>query len=431
MISNFIKKIKKNQKILVAYSGGLDSTVLLYQLIPFIIKKPFLQIRAIHINHQINPESEKWMKHCKKICKKFLITLIIKKINIKKKNNFQENARKLRYQIIKKNMIKNEILVTGHHLNDQCETLFLSLKRSKGVYGLSGIPYINSVNKNKIIIRPLLKIYKTKIKNWAIKNNIHWINDNSNLNNKYDRNFIRNKIINKIQKKWPYFIQNCTRSMKFCYQQEISINYFLEKIIFKNTLFNDSIKIKIFYKYPQEIQKLLIRKWLFINTNQKISYKENKNIYNKMIVLKNNINQKINIKNITIQKYKKKIFYIPKYKNIKNKIIFWYNYQKPLKLPEKMGFLIQDQYGTLLPKPKKLDLINIRFQLDKKVYLNNKNIKKKNIFQENKILPWNRNRIPFLFYNNKLISILGMQNIDNIKSHTIKTWRISWINLIS
>ncbi|CAL4318757.1 tRNA(Ile)-lysidine synthase [Buchnera aphidicola (Pterocallis alni)] len=430
MIENFIQKIKKNQKILVAYSGGLDSTVLLYQLIPFTMQYPFIQLRSIHINHQNHLLSNNWSKHCKKICKKNNIPISIYTINFKNQKNFQSTARKIRYNTIKKHLHPNEILVTGHHINDQIETFFLSLKRKSGPMGVSGIKKNSIFYKKHVIIRPLINYTKNQIKKWAKLHNISWIEDDSNTNNKYERNFIRNNIINPIQKKWPFFIKNCISSMKFCANQEKSLNFFLDSYLEKYVQYNHSIQIDTIKKFIKEIQILVIRRWILLYSNNIISYKITQNIYQNILHNQNsNINKKIIFNNYQIFCYKNYIFQIPIYKNIKNTILFWNNCKQPLKLPENLGIITQNKYGTKIPKPKKNDLVNIRFQCNKKVLIHQKYTKSiKNIWQENKILPWYRNKIPLLFYNNKLICIIGLINIYTIQKNNTNYWTISWIN---
>ncbi|QCI25885.1 tRNA lysidine(34) synthetase TilS [Buchnera aphidicola] len=429
MIHQFIKNIPKKTKILISYSGGLDSTVLLHKLLPFRKKYPFLRLRAIHINHQINKHSRNWVIHCQNTCQKNNIELIVQKIQFKTKNNFQNNARELRYKIILHKILPNEILVTGHHSNDQCETLFLSLKRGSGITGLSGIKYQSNLSKKIKIIRPLLKYQKQQLQSWAIKNHLHWIEDNSNFTNKYDRNFIRNTILSKIQKKWPFFIKNCNRSMKLFYQQEKSHNYFLDNIINQTSVMKNDLNIKKICIYPTEIWKLLIRRWIILNMKNTISYTDTKNIY-KMVINQNKyITYKINTQNINITKYKNKIFYLPEYPKIKNQILFWHDYTTPLKLPQNLGYITQSKYGTSVPKPKKFELINIRFQINKIIHIHNIKKRRKNIWNENKITPWNRNRIPCLFYDNTLIAIMGVLIIPQTKK--INTWKISWINYVT
>ncbi len=137
LIENIIKNlINKYKNFLVGYSGGVDSTVLLYSLNKF---KKYINIRAIHINHNILYISKKWEKKCIKFCKINKIHLIKKNIYIKNKSNLEHKLRIKRYKIYKKYIKKNEILLTAHHKNDQIETIFLSLKRGCGIKGLIGI----------------------------------------------------------------------------------------------------------------------------------------------------------------------------------------------------------------------------------------------------------------------------------------------------
>ncbi|WP_169780398.1 tRNA lysidine(34) synthetase TilS, partial [Enterobacteriaceae endosymbiont of Donacia piscatrix] len=157
LIKKKIQSILFNFKnILLAYSGGIDSTVLLYNLVKLRKKYPLI-IRAIHINHNLNKKSNDWVKFCFSQCKKLNVLFIHKNIYINKKSNIEEYARKKRHQIFKKIIKNNEILVTAHNLDEQCETFFLSLKRGSGPKGLSGMSTIKIVNNFKIL-RPFLKI---------------------------------------------------------------------------------------------------------------------------------------------------------------------------------------------------------------------------------------------------------------------------------
>ncbi|CAL4318856.1 tRNA lysidine(34) synthetase TilS [Buchnera aphidicola] len=435
MIKNFINSIKKYQKILLSYSGGLDSTVLLYQLLKFTNKYPFIKIRAIYIDHQINPQSDIWNQHCKQVCKKKKIEFISKKIKIQNQKNIQSIARKLRYQAIKESILPEEILVTGHHLNDQCENLFLSLKRGSGLNGISGISYVSIFHKKQNIIRPLLPYSKIELKNWAVLNKIKWIEDDSNLCDKYDRNFIRNKIIYKIQKKWPFFIKNCFKSMKICKNEIKSLNEFLDTMLKKYSTFNNILHTKIFKNIKTNTKILLIRRWIYLYQKIIISYKKTQEIYQFLINHDNEkTKHKVNIQNFQINKYKNQLFQIPINPSIKNLILFWKESNKPLKLPQELGNINQDPNGTKIIHPKKNDLVNIRFQTEKKILIHEKYKKKiKIIWQENNIPPWMRNKIPCLFYNNELVSILGILVLPKYQYNNSKKkyWKISWSNYIT
>lgn len=230
MLTN-LKDILNNTKILLAFSGGIDSTFLLHQLLK-LQQDHFINLmfRAIHINHQLSPYSIEWSNYCKTICKKYNVHLTVKKIFITTYNNgIEESARLHRYNTIYKNLKEKEVIATGHNLNDQCETLLLALKRASGITGLSSMTYESYTKHNIKIIRPLLNITRTTIYQWMKKNKLNWIEDESNYNTNYDRNFLRHKIIPLLKNRWPFFENNCSKSANILNSEKNALNIIIKK----------------------------------------------------------------------------------------------------------------------------------------------------------------------------------------------------------
>ncbi len=199
LLSDIEKQLKKAtaQAFLIALSGGLDSTVLLSLFAKLRQKRPHLpplSVRAIHIHHGLSPNADSWAKHCQDLCDQFQIPLIIERVQVDKTNGIEAGAREARYQAIKKHLQTQEILVTAHHLNDQTETFFLALKRGSGLKGLGAMQQ-QSVLFGMPILRPLLGFTRTQLENYAQKEKLNWITDESNEDNRYDRNFLRNEIL--------------------------------------------------------------------------------------------------------------------------------------------------------------------------------------------------------------------------------------------
>ena len=142
---------KKYKEILVAYSGGIDSTALLYLANKF-SKKHNKNIKAIHVNHNINIKSKNWEKHCQVFCNSLNIPLIIKSINIdiKPGQSLEERAREERYKAINLASNQHTLLMTGHHIDDQVETFFYNLLRGSGTKGLSAMPILKENLKDSI-----------------------------------------------------------------------------------------------------------------------------------------------------------------------------------------------------------------------------------------------------------------------------------------
>ncbi|HMI76783.1 MAG TPA: tRNA lysidine(34) synthetase TilS [Buchnera sp. (in: enterobacteria)] len=431
MINKILKILKNNNNFLLSYSGGLDSSVLLHILIQIKIKNPNFYFRAIHINHQLHADSDLWSKHCQIECNKNNVSLIVQKINIQN-NNVESRARSARYNIINKNKLPDEILLTAHHLNDQCETFLLALKRGSGPKGLSSMA-IYKKNKSLIHIRPLLETKKSEIETWAKKNNIRWIEDTSNLNTYYDRNFLRNNIIPILQDKWPHFIKNCARSAYLCSIQEQVLQNFSNAILQDNLFLNNALNIeKLKYLSPEQ-NALILRHWIKLQGGEMPSYKKIKQINNDIIHSDIYKSPKMNFKTYAIYRYKNQIHFIkPIIPSVKHLIIFWHDITKPLLLPNKLGVISQHSMGIKIRVPKKNELINIRFQDNGYYYLIGKNNKKKlkKIWQEFNIPIWMRYNIPLLFYNNNLISALGLFITKKKDILSQNYWYISWYNKI-
>jgi len=166
-----------DKKIVVALSGGVDSVVLLH----FLNKHYPGNIRAIHINHNLSKYSKEWSSFCKNLCKKDNIKFKSIDIIIKKSSNIEENARKKRYLSLTSEILNDEILCTGHHQEDQAETFLLQLFRGSGVAGLASMPEKKIINGSQLY-RPFLNISKTQILDYASKNKLNWVEDDSNQN---------------------------------------------------------------------------------------------------------------------------------------------------------------------------------------------------------------------------------------------------------
>ncbi|QJC37746.1 tRNA lysidine(34) synthetase TilS [Enterobacteriaceae endosymbiont of Donacia bicoloricornis] len=368
------------------------------------------------------------MKKCSLQCKEWNISFIYKNIYIKNKNNIEQNARKERYQVFKNIIYKNEILVTAHHLDDQCENFFLFLKRGSGPKGLSGMSKIK-IFDNLILFRPLLKISKKQIIHYAKQKKLKWIEDPSNKNIKYDRNFLRNIILPKITNRWPFFKNSVIRSIINYKEQEDLLTDLINPILIKLIQKDNSLFIKPLYNFNIIKRNFIIRKWIEYN---KYYYLPSRKllfiIWNEIICCKNNNNPQIKIGSYVIRKYKNYLFCIKYFPNLKNTILVWKNIKIPLILPYKLGKLIilnininYKKDSIYIRKPKNDEIIYIKFNISGKCYFNSfKN--KKNIhyiWKKLSIPKWKREQIPLLFYNNVLIAELENKLVTREGTATI------------
>lgn len=185
----------------VAFSGGLDSTLLLAALAR---REGRLRVRALHINHGLHPESESWVEHCSRTASEFGIAFNSKSVTITKTGgqSLEAAAREARYAMLAELMAPGELLLTAHHRDDQLETVLLRLLRGSGVKGLRGISPNMPFGPGHLA-RPMLEISKNEIRNCASLWGLNWIEDSSNRNQCFDRNYLRCEVIPQLQQRWP------------------------------------------------------------------------------------------------------------------------------------------------------------------------------------------------------------------------------------
>lgn len=187
------------KRYLVAYSGGLDSHVLLH----LCSQNTNLPVRAVHIHHGLQSEADQWSVHCAEVCSVLQIPFKTIHVDASKRSGEspEESARKARYQALKAELEPGDCLLTAHHQDDQSETVLLQLFRGAGPAGLAAMPVISESNQG-FHARPMLDFSRAEIEGYARENALGWIDDPSNTDTDFDRNLLRQRIIPDIKQRW-------------------------------------------------------------------------------------------------------------------------------------------------------------------------------------------------------------------------------------
>ena len=200
----FFDLVDSKKNIIVAFSGGGDSSALLhfcYEL----NQKQLLHgnLSAIHINHSLNKDSDQWEDHCKKFCEERNIPFQSHGVNINvKKSGLESAARNARYKIFKDTLQPNDQLLMAHHADDVAETILFRLFRGTGLDGLQGPMKKRTLGKG-IILRPWLGYAKADLSEYLSLNEIEFITDDTNFEDNQDRNYIRNEVLKMASNRWP------------------------------------------------------------------------------------------------------------------------------------------------------------------------------------------------------------------------------------
>ena len=220
MTADIAHTLHPHRQLLVAFSGGLDSTVLLHQLVLLREQDPSLTLRAVHVHHGLSAHADDWVAHCRQICQQWQVPLVVHHVTLARGGlGVEAHARAARYQAFQDTLNAGEVLVTAQHQDDQCETLLLALKRGSGPTGLSAMAPSSAFAGSRLL-RPLLNETRESLRQWALAHQLSWIEDESNQDDTYDRNFLRLRVIPVLRERWPHFSEAVARSASLCAEQE-------------------------------------------------------------------------------------------------------------------------------------------------------------------------------------------------------------------
>ena len=182
----------------VAYSGGIDSHVLLH-----CCKQLDIRVRAVHVHHGLQTVADYWVTHCEEICQAMEVPLDVLYVDAspQRGQSPEEAARTARYQVLKDNMKAGECLLTAQHRDDQAETILLQLFRTASTAGLAAMPTSRAFGDG-LHLRPLLDFSRSDIEAFADEQQLHWIEDPSNSDISFDRNYLRSTIMPLLQQRW-------------------------------------------------------------------------------------------------------------------------------------------------------------------------------------------------------------------------------------
>lgn len=199
----------------VAYSGGLDSTVLLDLLRRTLPRVDGAGLRSIHVNHNLHEQARQWQQHCAGVAASFGVrhqTLEVDALASPGQSP-EATAREVRYQALFGQLSPGEVLVTAHTADDQAETVLLQLLRGAGVAGLAAMPALAEAG-TAMHWRPLLSVQRQDLRQYAARYQLAWIEDSSNLEQRYDRNYLRQQVIPLLQARWPGLTRTLGRSAR-------------------------------------------------------------------------------------------------------------------------------------------------------------------------------------------------------------------------
>jgi tRNA(Ile)-lysidine synthase len=409
---------------LIAYSGGLDSHVLLHALAHIAKENPTrFSLQAIHIHHGLQKEADAWADHCKNICSQLAVPLTVKRLNltIPQGKSLEAVARDARYQCFENMLGKNEVLLTAHHQNDQAETLLIQLFRGSGVQGLAAMPPLKPFAKGHLF-RPLLNVSRIDLENYAQHYQLQYINDPSNSDERFDRNFIRHSILPALSKRWAGITSTLSRVSRLQAENQQLLEEYLQAD-YKQTVkqSSQSLDLDKLQTFSQARQKALIRYWLKQQNHLMPSAAKLEQIMDTVITAKPDANPCVSWENIDVRRFQQHLYAIPANRKATPKKTYQWDGKSDFVIPETNQVIrkqairkeVPDKFRPLLQDKDKP--FTIRFRQDGervKLPRRTQTHSLKKLMQTLNIPPWEREYTPLIFLGDQLICIYGYQTYE-------------------
>lgn len=254
----------------VAFSGGADSTALLHALWR-LRGRLTPDIQAMHVDHGLHADSAHWRSRCEKFCLARGIPLHYRRISVPRRSglSIEAEARQQRYAAAERLLGPREMLLTAHHADDQAETLLLNLMRGSGPDGLAGMPRVRPLGQG-LLARPLLDFSGASLRDYLQSEGVDWIEDSSNLDESYDRNFVRAKLIPLLEQRWPGARRNLATSARFCREASEFIGAAAQRAIEPCMPIHPVLELACLpegdpRRHGDGSTKLMVRQWLRLN----------------------------------------------------------------------------------------------------------------------------------------------------------------------
>jgi tRNA(Ile)-lysidine synthase len=413
--------------IIIAYSGGVDSQVLLHAIAQ--LKKQQLNnnVTVCHVNHGLSNNAGQWQSLAEKECEKLSLKLVVKKVKIevRAQQSLEAIARKLRYSALEKLSEKPAIILTGHHRDDQSETFLLALKRGGGVKGLSAMAKVSPLGKH-LLVRPLLNLSRQQIEQYAITNNLTWVEDESNSDVSFDRNFIRHEVMPLLSERWPSISSAINRSASHCSAGQELLDELATQDLHKIQTNDNGLSIEPLIRLSTARFNNLIRYFLAQNNCLMPSTEQLHQVRTQLQVA-NDKTPMIKVAEHYLRRFKGILYLTPDYKDISlwQAAIELSTVNLSVNLPDNLAKLNFNHHAnnssktvrvdntswqTYVCLPRKDQTVTVRFNHEnpscKPDYRQHSRPVKK-VLQELLIPPWQRKRIPFLYYDNELVAAIG------------------------
>jgi tRNA(Ile)-lysidine synthase len=415
-LAQYLPTISENETWWIAFSGGLDSCVLLHALVA--LRLP-VKLHALHVNHQISVNANAWQQHCHSVCEYLGVPFLAVKVSVENVGRgIEDAARNARYAVFEQHLEHGDYLLTAHHADDQTETLLLSLMRGAGPRGLAVMARSRSLAAG-VLHRPLLSFPRSELEAYARHHQLVWVDDESNNDDRYSRNYLRNNVMPLLQQRWPDFQKKWQQTAEHCATTEKLTDDMAKQDLALADVKSESLGISILLSFftglSLERRHNLLRFWLREQGLNAPTQQHLSQIEFQIMSARQDAKTQVDWGNVSLRLYRDRLYLLPlaalpNVEMFRSAIItFSPDIQSHLDLPngDQLHFTKTSVSDTPLLKPD-LPNLQIRFRQGGERCrpagrAHSQTLKR--LLQDYAIAPWLRESLPLIYSHDDLVAV--------------------------
>ncbi|MFL6575488.1 MAG: tRNA lysidine(34) synthetase TilS [Povalibacter sp.] len=416
--------------VLIAFSGGLDSTALLAAIVEE-SRERGVRVRAIHIDHQLQAASGEWSRHCIDFARALNVecTAVQVAVDLNSEDGIESAARKARYDVLRKWLRAGEILLTAHHADDQLETIVLALTRGSGLAGLSGMPACRPFAEGWHV-RPMLPFTRDEIESWARANSLTWISDPSNDKDEFSRNLLRNRVTPALRERWPSIAKTASRSARHVAEAASLLDEFASEDFLKAAL-GSCLRVNVLTHMSAPRRRNLLRYWLRHHGARLPSARKLVALEHDMLRAAEDRLPKVQWDGFEVRRHRGLLYGTWARANAAGPSSFEWHWREPLALGTQLGELRMQRASLKgLDELRLATTLRVEFRQGGerlKLIGRNHHHSLKKLLQEAGVLPWWRNRLPLIWNDDALVAVGDLWVADEFAASVPNTGlAITW-----
>lgn len=382
-----------------AFSGGLDSTVLLHRL-----KAAGLPVKALHVNHNLQQVAARWVEHCRGLAAQLQVPIYV--LDVKVDPNHaggpEAAAREARHGAFLSVMKPGDVVATAHHQDDQAETVLLRLLRGSGVAGLAAmrarVPFGPGT-----MWRPLLRETRAALRAHADRHGLAWVEDPHNLDPRYARSYLRAEIFPRLRSRWPAAVEQLARTAELCAEavevlDEVAARD-LKRLVVSAAAGDECLSVRKLLALPPPRRNNALRRWAAVQSHEPPGWEVLRRLEPELLRARPDASPVVGWGESEIRRYRDEVHLMARLPEPPAGQVLNWDGLRDLELPPGCGRLI---VRSAAREPLALE---VRFgeagQRLKAVRARHTRTLK-NLFQEAALPPWQRVRMPLLHHEGAL-----------------------------